>query len=76
MSPMTVTAAICEALDAEREKNPGADLLRAREVVIQTMERLAWDAMVTSRRVSVDGVRMDGEDMQRAEEQPYEVRHG
>lgn len=69
-SPVTVTAAICEALDNERAKNPGADLLRAREVVIQTMERLAWE-----QQCATCGF-MDGEQMQRAEEQPYEVRHG
>jgi hypothetical protein len=65
MSPVTVTAAICEALDAERAKNPGADLARAKELVIQTMERLAWDAL-----------RMDTDDMHRVQEPAYEVRHG
>lgn len=65
MSPVTITAKICEALDAERAKNPGGDLLRAREVVIQTMERLAWDSL-----------RMDAPDMYPCTEQPYEVRHG
>ena len=73
MSPLTVTARICEALDAERARNPGADLLQAREIVIQTMERIAWEETV---RANWAARRMDTPEMQRAEEPAYEVRHG
>ena len=73
MSPVTVTARICEALDAERARNPGADLLTARELVIQTMERLAWEETA---RQEWAVLRMDTPEMQPCQEQPYEVRHG
>lgn len=73
MSPVTVTARICEALDAERARNPGADLLTARELVIQTMERLAWEETV---RQDWAALRMDTPDMQPCQEPAYEVRHG
>jgi len=73
MSPLTVTAAICEALDAERARNPEADLLTARELVIRTMERIAWEEAV---RQNWAVLRMDTPEMQAAQEQPYEVRHG
>lgn len=72
MSPLTLAAAICEALDAERARNPGADLLTAREIVIQTMERIAWEEMVRQKWADL---RMDVPEMQAAQEQPYEVRH-
>lgn len=64
-SPVMLIAAIVEALDAERAKNPGADLARAREIVLNTQERLAWEA-----------TRMDTDDMHRVQEPAYEVRHG
>lgn len=59
-SPVMLIAAIVEALDAERAKNPGADLARAREIVLNTQERLAWEATR----------------MHRVQEPAYEVRHG
>lgn len=82
MSPVMLVGAICGALDDERRRNPGLGpaMLRARELVLQAVEQLAWqetcDRTMESVRIDWAALRMDGEDMQRAEEQPYEVRHG
>ena len=71
MSPVTVTARICEALDAERARNPGADLLRAKEVVLQALLR-----EFNEEYQAQQALRMDTPEMQPCQEQPYEVRHG
>lgn len=80
MSPVMLVAAIVEALDAEQKRNPGADLVRAKELVLQACEQLAWqetcDRTMEQVRIDWARLRMDGEEMMQAQEPAYEVRHG
>ena len=82
MSPVMLVGSICGALDDERRRNPamGPAMLRARELVLQAVEQLAWqevcDRTMDAARIDWAALRMDTPDMQRAEEPAYEVRHG
>ena len=82
MSPVMLVGSICGALDDERRRNPamGPAMLRARELVIQACEQLAWqetcDRTMDSARIDWARLRMDGEEMMRAQEPACEVCHG
>lgn len=82
MSPVMLVGSICGALDDERKRNPamGPAMLRARELVLQACEQLAWqetcDRTMDSVRIDWEALRMDAPEMQPCQEQPYEVRHG